>query len=88
MSMCAPPLEVDDQDLRVLERLSRSVSEPLRVVRQARVLLSAAEGVANDETARRVGWRPTRCGLGGGGSLRAGWVGSGRWRRGVARRVC
>ena len=29
MSMCALPLEVDDQDLRELERLSRSVSEPV-----------------------------------------------------------
>ena len=78
MSMCAPPLEVDDQDLRELERLSRSVSEPLRVVRQARVLLSAAEGVANDETARRVGVAPNtvrawRRGFAAGG---LGWLGT------------
>ena len=69
MSMCAPPLMVDDQDRRVLERLSRSVSEPLRVVRQARALLSAADGVANEETARRVGVAPN--------TVRA-------WRRGFA----
>ena len=85
--MCAPPLEVDDQDLRELERLSRSVSEPLRVVRQARVLLSAAEGVANDETARRVGVAPDtvrawRRGFAAGG---LGWLGTVAPGRGPAR---
>ena len=78
MSMCAPPLMVDDRDRRVLERLSRSVSEPLRVVRQARALLSAADGVANEETARRVGVAPNtvrawRRGFAAGG---LGWLGT------------
>ena len=58
MSMCAQPLMVDDRVRRELERLSRSVSEPLRVVRQAQALLSAAGGVAHEETARRVGVAP------------------------------
>ena len=65
--MCAPSLGVDDRDRRELERLSRS--ESLRVVRQVRVLLSAAGGVANEETARRVGVAPR--------TVRA-------WRRGFA----
>ena len=69
MSMCAPPLAVSDEDRRELERLSRSVSEPVRVVRQARALLLAAAGTANEETARRVGVAPN--------TVRA-------WRRGFA----
>ena len=76
--MCAPPLVVDDQDRRVLERLSQSVSESLRVVRQARALLSPADGVANEETARRVGVAPNtvrawRRGFAAGG---LGWLGT------------
>ena len=76
--MCAPPLVVDDQDRRVLERLSRSVSESLRVVGQARALLSAADGVADEETARRVGVAPNtvrawRRGFAAGG---LGWLGA------------
>ena len=69
MSMCAPPLAVSDEDRTELERLSRSVSEPVRVVRQARALLLAAAGTANEETARRVGVAPN--------TVRA-------WRRGFA----
>ncbi|MCY4494066.1 MAG: IS630 family transposase [Acidimicrobiaceae bacterium] len=69
MSMCAPPLAVCDEDRRELERLSRSVSEPVRVVRQARVLLLAADGLSNEETARRGGVAPN--------TVRA-------WRRGFA----
>ena len=67
----------DDRDRRELERLSWSVSEPLRVVRQVQVLLSAAGGVANEETARRVGAADTvrarRRGLAAGG---LGWLGT------------
>ncbi|MXW99772.1 MAG: helix-turn-helix domain-containing protein [Acidimicrobiaceae bacterium] len=78
MSMCAPPLAVSDEDRKELERLSRSVSEPVRVVRQARALLLAAAGTANEETARRVGVAPNtvrawRRGFAGGG---IGWLGT------------
>ena len=87
MSMCAPPLAVSDEDRRELERLSRSVSEPVRVVRQARALLLAAAGTANEETARRVGVAPNtvrawRRGFAGGG-LR--WLGTTAPGRGPAR---
>ena len=78
MSMCAPPLAVSDQDRRELVRLSRSGVVPNRVARQARVLLLAAEGVANEETARRVGVAPNtvrawRRGFESGG---LGWLGT------------
>ena len=54
------------------------MSESLRVVRQARALLSAADGVANEETARRVGVAPNtvrawRRGFAAGG---LGWLGA------------
>ena len=57
------------------------------MVRQARVLLSAAEGVANDETARRVGVAPNtvrawRRGFAAGG---LGWLGTVAPGRGPAR---
>ncbi len=76
--MIAPPLAVSDGDRTELERLSRSVSEPVRVVRQARALLSAAAGAANEETARRVGVSPNtvrawRRGFAAGG---LGWLGT------------
>ena len=59
-------------------RLSRSGVVPNRVARQARVLLLAAEGVANEETARRVGVAPNtvrawRRGFESGG---LGWLGT------------
>lgn len=78
MSMCAPPLAVSDEDRAELERLSRSVSEPVRVVRQARALLLAAAGTANEETARCVGVAPNtvrawRRGFAAGG---LGWLGT------------
>ncbi len=85
--MCAPPLAVSDEDRRELERLSRSVSEPVRVVRQARVLLGAARGLPNEETARRSGVAPNtvrawRRGFAGGG---LGWLGTTAPGRGPAR---
>ena len=76
--MCAPPLAVSDEDRTELERLSRSVCEPVRVVRQARALLLAAAGAANEETARCVGVAPNtvrawRRGFAAGG---LGWLGT------------
>jgi transposase len=44
---------VSDDDRAVLERMARSSSLPHRTVRQAKALLLAAEGVANEEIARR-----------------------------------
>ena len=51
----APPLEMSVEQRAALERIARSESLPFRRVRQARGLLLAADGVANEETARRVG---------------------------------
>ena len=87
MSMCASPLVVSGRDRQELVRLARSVSEPVRVVRQARALLSAADGTANEETARRVGVAPNtvrawRRGFAGGG---LGWLGTVAPGRGPAR---
>ena len=54
----ASPLTLSDDDRASLERMARSTSLPHRTVRQARALLWAAEGLANEETARRSGTNP------------------------------
>ncbi len=51
----APALEVTDAQRDELVSLARSTSRPHRVVRQAKALLMAADGVANAEIARRCG---------------------------------
>jgi transposase len=55
LTMAAPPLEVSDQDRRALEKIARSTTLAHRVVKQANALLWAADGVANEEIARRSG---------------------------------
>ena len=49
----ASPLMLCDDDRASLERMARSTSLPHRTVRQARALLWAADGLANEEIARR-----------------------------------
>ena len=49
----ASPLTLSDDERASLERMARSTSLPHRTVRQARALLWAAEGLANEEIARR-----------------------------------
>ena len=56
--MCAAPLAVSVGVRAELERVARSGSVSQRAARQARVLLSTADGVANEETARRCGVAP------------------------------
>ena len=56
--MCAKPLVVSVEVRAELERVERSGSVSQRVARQARVLLSAVDGTANEETARRCGVAP------------------------------
>ena len=56
--MCAKPLVVSVEVRAELERVARSGSVSQRAARQARVLLSAVDGVANEETARRCGVTP------------------------------
>lgn len=51
----APPLPLTDDDRVALLRMARSTSLPHRTVRQAKALLWAADGVANEEIARRSG---------------------------------
>lgn len=58
MSRAAAPLEVSRDQRAELESMSRSSVLPHRVVRQAGVLLSAADGVANEAIARRFGVAP------------------------------
>jgi transposase len=53
--MIAEPLALSRSDRAELERMARSSSRPHRTVRQAKALLWAAEGVANEEIARRSG---------------------------------
>ena len=57
LTMPAPaaPLSLTDEQRLALERLARSSSARHRTVQQARALLLAARGVANNEIARRVG---------------------------------
>src|SRR5665213_363789 len=51
----APALPVDADQRVELARISRSTSLPHRAVVQARGLLLAADGIANQEIARRCG---------------------------------
>jgi transposase len=51
--MAAPPLLLSGEERGALEVMARSTSGPHRQVVQARALLWAAEGVANEEIARR-----------------------------------
>jgi transposase len=51
--MTAEPLSVSRSDRSELERMARSTSLPHRSVREAKALLWAADGVANEEIARR-----------------------------------
>jgi transposase len=53
--MTAEPLAVSEADRAALERMARSSSLPHRTVRQAKALLWAADGEANEEIARRSG---------------------------------
>lgn len=87
MSSAAVALEVSVGDREVLERWARSGSVSARAARQARVLLWAADGVANEETARRCGVAPNtvrawRRGFEAGG---LGWLGTVVGGRGPAR---
>src|ERR1700675_3872174 len=54
----AAPLELSDEQRLALERIARSTSLPARQVTQAKGLLWAGEGVANEEIGRRCGVDP------------------------------
>jgi hypothetical protein len=55
LTMSAPPLELTEGQRDALEAMARSSSLPHRTVLQAKGLLLAAEGVANNEIARGCG---------------------------------
>jgi transposase len=54
----AAPLELSDEQRSALERMARSTSLPARQVTQAKGLLWAGDGVANEEIGRRCGVDP------------------------------
>jgi transposase len=54
----APPIELADEERTALEVMARSPSLSHRVVTQATALLYAADGVANEEIARRCSTTP------------------------------
>ncbi len=54
-TMTAAPLALTDEQRSALERMANSTSLAARQVNQARALLWASEGVANEEIARRCG---------------------------------
>jgi transposase len=58
LTMAAPPLAMSDEQRAALRRMARSSTLPHRTVNQARGLLDAADGVANEEIARRCGVDP------------------------------
>ena len=58
LTMSAPGLALSDVERVALEAMARSSSLPYRTVVQARGLLLAGEGVANNEIARRCGTTP------------------------------
>ncbi len=58
MSMCAVALDLGESDRAVLERVAASGRSTVRAARQARVLLWAAQGLPNEEIARRGGVAP------------------------------
>ena len=82
MAAPAAPLVMSASDREVLERVAGSVSAPYRDVTRARVLLAAADGVANSVIAVRHevtavtvrAWRAefARTGLSGWGKVKAG----------------
>lgn len=89
MSMCAAALEMSCSDRAELERVACSGCSTVRAARQARVLLLAAEGVANEAIARREGVAPNtvrawRAGFEAGG---LGWVDTVAPGRGPKRKV-
>lgn len=55
MTVAAAPLVMSGEQRVAVERVARSMSLPHRSVNQARGLLAAADGVANEEIARRCG---------------------------------
>src|SRR6266542_555642 len=58
MPAIAPPLAIPPEDLHTLGHWSRSGSVPAALAERARILLLAADGLANAEISRQVGCSP------------------------------
>jgi transposase len=56
----APPVELTAQHRTELERWARQRSLPARVVERARIVLQAAEGLENQQIAKRMGITPEK----------------------------
>src|SRR4051794_41935401 len=83
----APALRMTSAEHDELVSMSRSATRPHRVVVQARAMLWAAQGVANEEIARRCEVDPDavrrwRAGVAAGGPGGGGGVGKGRGPQG------
>jgi transposase len=86
MNRPAAPLAVSEGQRSTLQVLARSQSAPVRQVRRAQALLLAADGIANEAIARRVGVSPTtvrawRADFAERGLSRFGMVRAGRGRK-------
>jgi transposase len=86
MNHPAAPLAVSEGQRCTLQVLARSQTTPVRQVRRAQALLLAADGIANDTIARRVGVAPTtvrawRTDFAERGLARFGTVRAGRGRK-------
>lgn len=55
MPSAAAALPISAQDQAVLRRWTNATQDPAALVRRAKILLLAAEGVANTEIAERLG---------------------------------
>jgi transposase len=82
----APPLSLTDEQRASLEGMARSTVLPHRAVREAKALLYAGDGVANEEIARRIGVssntvRSWRARFGERGVDGVGVIGPGRGRK-------
>lgn len=90
MTMAAPVLELSEDERTALEAMARSTSLPHRVVVQAKGLLLAADGIANNEIARRCDVTPNAVrrwrakfateGIAGVGQIRPAGAASRSWR--------
>ena len=84
MNKAAAPLVMSVGQREALTVLARSSMAPHRQVQRAKVLLMAAEGVANSQIAAKVGVTPVTVRSGGTGSPLRGWPGSARCVKVVA----
>ena len=56
----AAPVELSPEQITALERMARQRSLPVRLVERARIVLLAAEGLENNQIARRMHITPEK----------------------------